>query len=153
MENNMDEILDEIVENLCSTLPIIRKKLLKFDCGALGVDISHHHFLIMKALSESEPLPVSAIGRYSGISKPEMTHFTDKLSDIGLVERQPDTSDRRIINLSLTKKGMRILGEVKILMRDSVKSKLSSLETNQLKELADSLDKFAKNILKIEGND
>ena len=150
MESDIDEILDGIVENLCSILPTIRKKLLKFDYETLGFDISHHHFLIIKALGESGPLPISAVGQYSCISKPEMTHFTDKLSDLGLVERQPDTSDRRIINLNLTEKGKQIFEETKKLMRDSVKLKLSSLESNQLIELADSLGKFTDIISRID---
>lgn len=148
MKANTNGAIDDIAENMLRVGLLLRKKLLKFDCETL--DISPPHFFILVALNESGALPVSVIGRSAAISKPEMTRFTDKLGALGLVERKPDAEDRRVINLALTKKGKQVLAEVRKLIRDNIKARLSSLEPGELEKLAVSLKSLVGIVSKIE---
>jgi DNA-binding MarR family transcriptional regulator len=150
MEQDINGVTDEIIDDLMRIPPLVRKKLLKSVSETLDKDMSHHHFIILKSLHESGTLPVSAIGRCVSLSKPEMTHFTDKLADLGLVDRQPDTSDRRIINLSLTDKGKQYLAEARKRIRNVIKEKLCRLEFEELKELAGILSRLKEIASKIE---
>jgi DNA-binding MarR family transcriptional regulator len=68
-----------------------------------------------------------------------MTLFIDKLIKLGLVERLPDVSDRRIINISLTEKGKLVLDDARVLIADNIRQKLSGLSDEEVKELALSL--------------
>lgn len=136
MENN---IIDSVVENLLRVLPIIHKKLLKIDLEIVNKDISRPHFVIMKILSESGTMSVTAIGEMAAISKPQMTHLIDMLVSLGIVERKSDATDRRVVNITLTGKGKMVLKECDRLIRDSVKTKLSCLKDEELEELSVSL--------------
>ena len=150
MEQDINSVTDEIIDDLMRIRSLVRKKLLKSVSETLDEDISHQHFIILKSLHESGALPVSAIGRCTSLSKPEMTHFTDKLVDLGLVERQSDSSDRRKINLSLTSEGRQYLAEAKKRIRKVMKDKLCRLESEEIKELAAILSRLKEIASRIE---
>ncbi len=147
MESN---ILDSIIENLVHIPPLIHKKLLKANLEAVNKDIARPHFAIMGTLNELGTLPVSTIGEKLLIPKPQMTHFLDKLTSLGVVERLPDARDRRIINVVLTSKGKTVLGECKELIRDNIRKKLAYLKDDELEELSVSLRKLRGILLKLE---
>ncbi len=147
MESN---ILDSIIENLVHILPLIHKKLLKANLEAVNKDIVRPHFAIMGTLNELGTLPVSIIGEKLLIPKPQMTHFLDKLTSLGIVERLPDARDRRIINVVLTNKGKTVLGGCKELIRDNIRKKLAYLKDDELEELSVSLRKLRGILLKLE---
>ena len=70
-----------------------------------------------------------------------MTYLIDKLISRGVVERLPDISDRRIINIGLTPKGKTKLARDKEIIRGSIRKKLSCLEDKELEELSSSIRK------------
>lgn len=133
------DVVDEITENLFHTLRLIHRKLLKADIGDTNREISLQHFAIMGTIVETGKLPISTIGNRLLIPKPQMTLLIDKLIGLGLVERLPDTKDRRIINVSLTDKGEKALRELRRSMRNNIQKKLACLKDEELKELSVSL--------------
>jgi len=135
-------MLDSIVEDLIRVHAMIHRHLLRISPEYIRSGISRPHFAIMGILDESGMLPVSAIGKILLIPKPQMTLFIDKLIRLGLVERLPDTSDRRIINVSLTDRGKLVLDEARALIGDNIREKLSCLNTEEFEELAASLRKL-----------
>ncbi len=84
------------------------------------------------------------------ISKSQMTHLIDKLISLGIVARVPDTKDRRIINISLTDKGRKVLEEYRRLIRENIERKLSYLKHEELEELSLLLRKLRDLESKIE---
>jgi len=139
-----DEIVDNVVENLFRALPVIHRRLLKIDLEGLGEDISRHHVMIMRMLDRRGTLHVSEIGKSLLISNPQMTHSIDRLIGLGLVERQPDTTDRRVINVTLTGKGKTVLEECNRLIKDNVETQLSCLDDEKLEALSLSLESLGE---------
>ena len=66
------------------------------------------------------------------ISKPYMTRLVDTLESEGLVERQSDAKDRRVINISMTDKGMEYLRNMLTELRDHMKSFFSGFSSSDL---------------------
>ncbi len=129
--------IDSIIDNLFKFLPIVHRKLLR---PALeGASVSRLHLAVMGILHEAGPLPVSEVGKRLLVSKPQMTSLITGLIKLGLVERNPGTADRRIINVSLTAKGRSDLDERKALVRRSLERKLSGLEKGEIERLCASL--------------
>jgi DNA-binding MarR family transcriptional regulator len=56
-----------------------------------------------------EPRSMSALSRELGVSLSAMTQLADRLERVGLVERVPEGSDRRVRMLCLTQQGQRII--------------------------------------------
>jgi len=149
-----DQILESVTEDLFSIPPVIganiQRKLLKTAFANIDEDIAPPHFVIMKTLAREGTLHVSEIGERLGIPKPQMTHLIDKLEDLNIVERQIDSTDRRAINIMLTGKGLNTLEKHDSLIKDAIKTTLSSLTVEELKEMSVSLRKLREIVLKLD---
>ena len=64
-----------------------------------------------------------------------MTTLIDSLIDEGLVERHPDQTDRRVINIRITDKGKERLNQVRSEVKNQIRSVISDLEKSDLHDL------------------
>ena len=142
--------IDNITENLFQVFPLIHRLLLRIDFKVINIYISRPHFAIMNVLDELGAVPVSTVGKRLIIAKPQMTRLIDRLIDQGIVERQPDLNDRRVINVKITDKGQKILEQCRELIRDNIREKLSCLKDEDLEELLFALNKLKNIGLKLE---
>ena len=133
---SIDSGTDNITENLLYLLPLLHRKLLKVEFEKINPSLSRLHFVILRILSHYGTLPISEIGKRLFIPKPQMTALLDRLIEFGLVERLPDTEDRRVINVNLTGTGKTTINECDKLIRESILEKLSSLNRDDLEDLA-----------------
>ena len=151
MDNN---ILERVTEDLLSIPPVIfrivRNKLVRTTLTDIGPDITPLHFEIIRLLMEEGIMHVAEIGQRLEIARAQMTQLIEKLVDLGIVERQPDIYDRRIINISLTQQGKSLLEEQKHAIEDAVREILSFLSGKELEELSDSLRKLWSILGKLE---
>ncbi len=149
-----DDILNRITTDLLSVPPLIfrgvRRKLLKMALVNTKVDISPPHFEIMKLLDEAGTLHVAEIGERLLIARAQMTHLIDKLVDLGMVERQMDATDRRMINVVLTSEGRTIVEERDSNIKQATKETLSCLTDEELETLSDSLEKLRTILSKLQ---
>lgn len=148
------DVLEKVAVDLLSIPPLIfrgvRRKLLRTALVDTGVDISPLHFEIMKLLHEAGTLHVAEIGERLRISKAQMTHLIDKLVNLGIVKRQTDATDRRIINIVLTAKGKAFLEERDSDIRNALKEILSCLNDKELEDLSGSLRKLRDILAKLQ---
>ena len=135
--------MDVIVDDLMLLFPIFRKKLMKGGYDRLGKrKPSAHECPILGMLISSGPLPMSQIGRRLMISKPNMTSIINNLIREGKVERLPEETDRRIIRISITKKGRGFMQHYKKAMGDVIKTNLSQLSEQDLERLYHALEEM-----------
>ncbi|MBI2830454.1 MAG: MarR family transcriptional regulator [Chloroflexi bacterium] len=134
-----NDTFDDIIENLFNAHGFIHRKLLKGGLAGAPKIITRAHLIIMALLDRKGALPVTEIGRRTSIPKPQMTHLLDKLTALELVERRPDTADRRKINVFLTAKGKVKLDVYHKILRKNVAKKLSVLSNEELQNLLASL--------------
>ena len=71
------------------------------DLGLGGIS----DFAILELLSNKGSMPINSIGKKIHLTSGSITSAIDRAEKKGLVERQWDTQDRRIIYASLTAKG------------------------------------------------
>jgi DNA-binding MarR family transcriptional regulator len=138
MEN---KAVNSILENLFQILPIIHKKLLRMDMGGVTGDLSRLHIAIMGMLG-NRSLPISEIGTRLVVPKSQMTRLVDQLVSSGIVEREPDTKDRRVINISLTDHGHAVLRECREKVKQNIRNKISRLTKDELVEFSEALVKL-----------
>ena len=60
---------------------------------------------------DSPGIKVSEISNFLRVTSPSVTQLVNSLEAQGLVERNVDTEDRRVVRVRLTEKGERILGK------------------------------------------
>jgi DNA-binding MarR family transcriptional regulator len=94
-------------------------------------------------------LPMSEIGQRLYISRPYMTALADSLIAEELVERLPDPSDRRVINLAITEKGKKYLRHSITLYKHDLKDRLTMLDTYDLDMLCTAAEELQRILDKI----
>jgi DNA-binding MarR family transcriptional regulator len=66
-----------------------------------------------------------------------------------VVERHPDSSDRRVINLVLSEKGRALLEEIKQRVKENVRLRLAGLTDNELTAMSSALEKLSIVVAKL----
>jgi DNA-binding MarR family transcriptional regulator len=146
----MDEqIREKISEDLVALLPFYHKKIFRMQQVLTGMQIAQYRTLGV-LMRENGPLPMSELGKRLYISKPYMTVLVDMLIQDGYVERLPDTNDRRVINIVITRKGARHLKQSASLCQEGVRDLLSTLDHQDLEDLSASLSTIRKIIERID---
>ena len=138
--------LDEVIGDLLSLTPLIRRsihrKLLKAAFTKVEEDVGMPHLEIMKILEVEGTRHIAEIGEHLQIPKPQMTHLIDRLEKLGIVQRQSDTSDRRITNVVLTDHGRDIVHDIDENLYTGISETLACLSDTELRDLSLSLKKL-----------
>jgi DNA-binding MarR family transcriptional regulator len=144
----MDYLRAERLTDLLLSVPTMTRRL---SCDVFGLvqeqtlqrNLSEHHLVILMELRNGR-LPIGEVGRRAGISKSQMTHASDDLVRMGMIERQIDTQDRRKLNINLTRRGSDILRAAQSGMSQRLPIILGSLEDHQQRALLDALEALKK---------
>ncbi|MFA5451437.1 MAG: MarR family transcriptional regulator, partial [Dehalococcoidales bacterium] len=96
-----------------------------------NLPITPLHIEIMRLLSESGELPITRIGEALNITKAQMTHLINRLSEMEIVERRAGVSDRRIVNIALTQKGKELIRSHDSKLRAAARETLSCLSQEE----------------------
>jgi DNA-binding MarR family transcriptional regulator len=91
---------------------------------------------VLGRLKRHGMLSMSDIGKYLAMPKPHITVIVDRLIEEGYVERQSDPNDRRIVNILITESGLRDFEQIKLVVSETLKSKLLLLSEDELEILA-----------------
>jgi len=136
--------INSIVEDLFYVSPIIHKKLLKMEPedAIPGIPLSRIHISLLLIINDEKELSISDIAKRLLIPKPQMTHLISHLVEQGLIERLPNTRDRRVINVSLTPAGQDALKKAGKVLKKHVQRNLSYLTDEELEDLSRSLSKL-----------
>ncbi len=89
---------------------------------------------VLEQLSGRKEIPMHELAKLIGVTCPAATGLVDRLIAQGLVSRQGDPRDRRIIRIRLTPKGQRVLNNIwdqKRRMLQQVFSQISAADRTQ----------------------
>lgn len=102
--------------------------------------LSPQQYNILRILrGAKEPLKVQVIKSRMIDRSPNVTRLTDKLIDKGLIERLNCETDRRVVHIQITKKGLELLAKIPTNKSKLTKSNLSIEEAETLNQLLDKL--------------
>ena len=126
--------IDIIAENLISIHPLLYKSISK--PLRTKTSVTPAGMFVMGRLKRHGMLSMSDIGKYLAMPKPHITVIVDRLIEEGYVKRQSDPNDRRIVNILITEKGLRDFEQIKLVVSETLKSKLLLLSEDELEILA-----------------
>ena len=142
------ERMDRMLDNIYNIIPLFHRTILKVD------NVSHNpmssEFKVMGIVMRHGSLPMSRVGLWLGISKPNMTAIIDKLIEERRVERRTDSKDRRIIEVALTAEGKKFMQDCWREARESMRTKLSTLSQDEMDALYTSLENIRVILPKIK---
>ena len=130
MKENSTVSIETVIENLISIHPLLTKSFSK--SIRLKSNLNPGSLYVLGALSKHEVLSMSEIGCKLSMPKPHVTGLVDKLIAEKLVERLNDPNDRRIVNITITQKGIEDFSLIKKEITMEFREKLELLDENRL---------------------
>lgn len=78
-----------------------------------GVPVERSGYGVLRVLDESEPMPISALARLLGLDTSTVSRQVSALVRDGLIVRDQDAEDRRVIRVSLSETGRHALARLR----------------------------------------
>jgi DNA-binding MarR family transcriptional regulator len=106
-------------------------------------DLNDQHYNILKTLNEHDPQPIS-VGEIKQLmvnKRGDLTRLLDKLNALGLVVREIDPENRRVVLVSLTPQGKRQVRSIDEQLAEQRRQQ-RRLTEEEARQLNDLLDRF-----------
>ncbi len=146
--NNID--LTKLSSDLFSLIMQLNSKVFSSDEMIKCAPLPPSHVKVIFYLINNGSSSISDIAHNLGISKPNMTPLIDKLIKEGLVCRQEDPNDRRIVRIELTKKAYDMGESHKQRLREALLDKISYLPAADLDKMGQLIIGLTDIIVKIK---
>jgi DNA-binding MarR family transcriptional regulator len=85
------------------------------------------------------PQTAGRLGELAGLSAASTSRLVDRLESRGLVRRQRDAADRRVVEVHLQPKGESLLGEVKVFKGSDLHRAVDAMSSQERRSLTGSL--------------
>ncbi len=141
---NEYEIINTFLVDIWGRINKIEERSLT---TALGEDISVTEIHIIEKIGDDEPKRMSQVSRALGVTMATLTVACDKLEYKELVNRQRDSKDKRVVNVSLTPRGRAVYECHKNFHERMVSAALANFTPEETEILAKSLLKLQKFLL------
>lgn len=147
-----DQLIQTISDSLGTVRMLVATKFMKPMQEVESSTLPKGWVHLMKWMYKNGNVPVSMtdLSLAMQISKPNITPIIDRLCLDGFVKRIPDSNDKRIINVILTKKGTDFIQHQKMVLDAFLKDCLSLLKEDELEKLENALAEIATAIEIIE---
>ena len=102
----VSDLKEQVDEMLLLLRKLVGKRQIRDPLGELHPDLTGPQVHALASLGISGvPLPMNELSQMIGASSPTMTGVIDRLETRGLVSRERDDADRRLVLISLTPDG------------------------------------------------
>lgn len=149
-----EEKMDRLINSLLIYMPMFYKKLTTSKETDLKKSSykkrTTDQYQILGLLEHYKYLQISEIGRKLMLSRPNMTTHLDKLVSEGLVQRIPDETDRRVINIGITQEGLDYIKVSRAWVKNSIQDTLKALNNDELSEMYQCIETIKTKILMIQ---
>jgi DNA-binding MarR family transcriptional regulator len=104
-------------------------------------ELTPQQYNVLRLLKAEHPatIPTLALADRLVSRAPDITRMLDKLESRGLIARHRPTENRRVVQVSITSVGQRLLGEIAVPLRQCHARQLGHLSGGDLKQLIDLL--------------
>jgi DNA-binding MarR family transcriptional regulator len=104
------------------------------------LELTVTQLLVLFLLRDAPGTPAGALAEHLRVTPPTVTGLVDRLVRMGVVRREEDPKDRRLVRNVLTNRGEEALGEVEREGRAFLTQLFERLSAGQLSRLVDSLE-------------
>ena len=115
--------------------PIIAGERAAFAHRCHERSISMTHQLLMTLLETHGSLPMSRVAELLGCGLPAATGIVSRMEERGLVERQHESEDRRVVTLRLSDEGAAEVRELQLSRRERMATALTHLSEPEREQL------------------
>jgi DNA-binding MarR family transcriptional regulator len=116
--------------------------IAELDNALKDLEITSQQMGILLSMQRGVATTPFELSKFLGIDTGLMTRMLDKLESKGLLERSRSLEDRRVVNLTLTKKGREVASQIPDIAPMVLNRRLKSFSKEEYKEFGRLLKKF-----------
>ena len=120
---------DAVLDELAAHSPAAAMRYMRHRPGG---GLSLVHLNVLTVLDTDGPLPMRALAESLDVSQASATGIVDRMEQRGIVERQRDEADRRVIRVALTDEGRGLIAGLAAERRDHLARILDRLTATEL---------------------
>ena len=105
-----------------------------------GAGLSPSQQSALAVIANHGPLTLGALAEHERVAPPSITKVVSKLECDGLVTRSADPADRRVCHVAISPTGEALLEEVRRRKTAWLTARISQLDADRQRRLADALD-------------
>ena len=140
-ERLRDETIDRFWETIPPVWNFVRTHIRGTATGKFDITVEQFHVL---RFVRRGPTSMSELASAKNISRPAISQAVDVLVKKGLLTRIPSTTDRRVVELALTKEGNALLDTVFKENREWMKERMSTLTIEELETIGKAMTALKK---------
>lgn len=125
----------QTAEQIIELFHLLKKRLIRYASHYIKQEISPMQLHVMFSLLEKDVFTMSELANVVMISKQQLTPIVDRLVTAGLVLREPDEADRRVVKIHLSPAGHAFLSAHKLEVVRVFDTKLAALSGDELTRL------------------
>ena len=117
------------------------------------LDLTFPQALVLTALGDGEPVPISALAERTGSANSTVSGIVDRLEKLGLAKRERSTLDRRVIYVSATERYAELKQKTSTDVGSYFDSLLQDLSGEERALIASALQKLDAALERAEGKE
>jgi DNA-binding MarR family transcriptional regulator len=137
---------EQVTVNLMRTTRVVEEAWMSYLRREAGISISQYNVLRILRGARPNRLKVSEIHERMINRDPDLTRLLDRMDKQGLVTRERDTGDRRVVLVTITDAGVALLDGLKDSTLINSKNTMSGLSQQKMRELDTLLDQLRDGI-------
>lgn len=130
-------LLDEVMNQVDELMSYQRRA---FCAHGPHRELSLPQLFLLLTLHERGTLTVSALAELLGVTAPSASTLIDRMEERGLLARERDVDDRRVVHVSITEAGHSLLDEMVGMKRDRVRQVLSRMNMKELQHVVGAVE-------------
>jgi DNA-binding MarR family transcriptional regulator len=139
------EQLDYVATHLITRAGLLVRLLVR----GLAGDLSRTDVGLLRTLDDG-PRRITELAELEGLAQPTITLLVKRLEERGLVRRERDPDDGRVVLVSVTAEGTAALEEARGELKGALRRYVAAMSDEQLQALADSTETLGELIETIQ---
>ena len=133
-----DQIVDAVLTASRVLVSVAARSL-----GDLAEEVTLTQYRTLVVLASRGPQSLAELAEAVAVAPPTATRMCDRLIKKGLIVRRQDTGDRRLVRLTLAKKGMDLVDKVTQRRRKEITQLVEAVPANQRVAMVNSLQRLS----------
>ena len=126
---------EQVVINLMRTARVVEEDWAHYLKRTEGISVSQYNILRILRGARPKPVKISEVSERMMTRDPDVTRLVDRLIKQGLVRRERDTQDRRVVLVEITGAGLALLSRLDEPAAESTEAAMAGLSPQQLRTL------------------
>jgi DNA-binding MarR family transcriptional regulator len=137
---------NDIVERILAAYNVISKSVNP--ANLYKIELTSSQIKVLATFMERECYTMTALSQILSVTMPTMTAMIDRLIQSGLVTRERNESDRRVVMVRLTAEGKKIIDNLMEIRKQEIEKLVKTFEYAEVEVFLGSIENVAQLLVK-----